>query len=166
MSTADKVLCVTGGTGYIASWLVKSLLQRGYTVKATVQDPDDPMKTQHLRALEGAKGRLHLCKADLQEEGSFDSAINGCEAVFHTASPVLFSASDPQVFICEDDGPLVSAYRVSRERVEGLGATFIPLEVSVRDSVDGERLTLGLSLEKGKRSSYISIRLLWTSKAM
>ncbi|KAI6675099.1 hypothetical protein NL676_003005 [Syzygium grande] len=39
MSTADKVLCVTGGTGYVASWLVKSLLQRGYIVKATVQDP-------------------------------------------------------------------------------------------------------------------------------
>ncbi|XP_056170516.1 phenylacetaldehyde reductase-like [Syzygium oleosum] len=141
MITADKVLWVTGGTGYIASWLVKSLLQCGYAVKATVRDPNDPKKTQHLRALEGAKGRLHLCKANLQEEGSFDSAINGCEAVFHTASPVLFSASDPQVFVilperCEDDGPLVSAYRVSRERVEGLGATFIPLEVSVRDTVE------------------------------
>ncbi|KAL3717131.1 hypothetical protein ACJRO7_008675 [Eucalyptus globulus] len=76
MSTGDKVVGVTGGSGYIASWLVKLLLQRGYTVKATVRNPET--------------------KADLLEEGSFASAVNGCEAVFHTASPVLLSASDPQ----------------------------------------------------------------------
>ena len=33
-----KVVCVTGASGYIASWLVKLLLQRGYTVKATVRN--------------------------------------------------------------------------------------------------------------------------------
>lgn len=31
--------CVTGATGYIGSWLVEALLQRGYTVHATVRDP-------------------------------------------------------------------------------------------------------------------------------
>jgi nucleoside-diphosphate-sugar epimerase len=39
MSGAEKVVCVTGASGYIASWVVKILLQRGYTVKATVRDP-------------------------------------------------------------------------------------------------------------------------------
>ena len=38
MSGEGKLVCVTGGSGYIASWLVKLLLQRGYTVKATVSD--------------------------------------------------------------------------------------------------------------------------------
>lgn len=33
-----KTVCVTGGSGYIASWLVKFLLRRGYTVKASVRD--------------------------------------------------------------------------------------------------------------------------------
>ncbi|GFY90479.1 NAD(P)-binding Rossmann-fold superfamily protein [Actinidia rufa] len=32
-----KVVCVTGASGYIASWLVKLLLDRGYAVKATVR---------------------------------------------------------------------------------------------------------------------------------
>jgi hypothetical protein len=50
-----------------------------------------------LLALDGAKERLHLFKADLVEEGSFDSAVDGCEGVFHTASPVLISSTDPQV---------------------------------------------------------------------
>lgn len=31
--------CVTGATGYIGSWLVKSLLQKGYRVHGTVRDP-------------------------------------------------------------------------------------------------------------------------------
>ncbi|PQP95642.1 tetraketide alpha-pyrone reductase 1 isoform X1 [Prunus yedoensis var. nudiflora] len=96
MSREGKVVCVTGASGFIASWLVKLLLQRGYIVKATVRDPNDPMKTEHLLALDGAKERLHLFQADLIEEGSFDAAVDGCEGVFHTASPVLFSATNPQ----------------------------------------------------------------------
>ncbi|GMY22464.1 phenylacetaldehyde reductase-like isoform X1 [Fagus crenata] len=96
MSGAEKVVCVTGASGYIASWLVKLLLQRGYRVKGTVRDPSDPNKTEHLLALDGAKERLHLFKADLLEEGSFDSVVDGCEGVFHTASPFYHIVTDPQ----------------------------------------------------------------------
>ncbi|KAL5543465.1 hypothetical protein UlMin_007249, partial [Ulmus minor] len=97
MSGGGKVVAVTGASGYIASWLVKLLLQRGYTVKASVRDPKDPKKTEHLLSLDGAKERLHLFKANLLEEGSFDSVVDGCDGVFHTASPVLTSVADPQV---------------------------------------------------------------------
>ncbi|KAL6125013.1 hypothetical protein ACLB2K_077521 [Fragaria x ananassa] len=93
----NSVVCVTGASGYIASWLVKLLLGRGYIVKATVRDPNDLKKTEHLLSLDGAKERLHLFKADLLDEGSFDHVVDGCDGVFHTASPVLFSSiSDPQ----------------------------------------------------------------------
>ncbi|KAL2328797.1 hypothetical protein Fmac_022224 [Flemingia macrophylla] len=95
-SNAGKVVCVTGASGYIASWIVKFLLQRGYTVKATVRDPNNPVKVDHLLKLDGAKERLHLFKADLLEEGAFDSVIQGCDGVFHTASPVQFTVNDPQ----------------------------------------------------------------------
>uniref|UniRef100_A0A2C9VIK4 NAD-dependent epimerase/dehydratase domain-containing protein n=1 Tax=Manihot esculenta TaxID=3983 RepID=A0A2C9VIK4_MANES len=98
MSGEGKVVCVTGGSGYLASWLIKFLLQRAYTVKATVRNPNDLKKTAYLLALEGAKERLQLLKADLLEGGSFDAAVDGCEAVFHTASPVSLQANaDPQV---------------------------------------------------------------------
>ncbi|KAI3449979.1 hypothetical protein Pfo_006644 [Paulownia fortunei] len=93
---AGKTVCVTGGSGYIASWIIKFLLQRGYTVKASVRYPDEPKKTHHLLALEGAKERLHLLKADLLEEGSFDSLVEGCEGVFHCASPFFLECSNPQ----------------------------------------------------------------------
>uniref|UniRef100_A0A0A9CIN4 NAD-dependent epimerase/dehydratase domain-containing protein n=1 Tax=Arundo donax TaxID=35708 RepID=A0A0A9CIN4_ARUDO len=91
-----KVVCVTGASGYIASWVVKLLLARGYTVRATVRDIADPKKTLHLRALDGAKDRLQLFKANLLEEGSFHAAIDGCECVFHTASPFYQNVKDPK----------------------------------------------------------------------
>ncbi|RZC62694.1 hypothetical protein C5167_024468 [Papaver somniferum] len=96
-----KVVCVTGASGYIASWLVKFLLQRGYTVKASVRDPNDPKKTDHLRALHGASERLHLFKANLLEEGCFDAVVQGCEGVFHTASPFYHGVKDPQAELIE-----------------------------------------------------------------
>ncbi|KAL7202516.1 hypothetical protein ACSBR1_034065 [Camellia fascicularis] len=57
----------------------------------------DPMKTEHLLALDGAKERLHLFKGNLLEEDSFDSMVNGCDGVFHIASPCFVTTSDPQV---------------------------------------------------------------------
>ncbi|KAH7866004.1 hypothetical protein Vadar_014162 [Vaccinium darrowii] len=96
MSAAGKVVCVTGASGYIASWIVKLLLDRGYTVKATVRSLSDPNKTNHLLSLHGATERLQLFEANLMEEGSFDSVVDGCEGVFHTASPCVLEVNNPQ----------------------------------------------------------------------
>lgn len=90
-----QMVCVTGAGGFIASWIVKLLLERGYTVKGTVRNPDDP-KNAHLRELEGAKDRLMLCKADLVDFESLKAAISGCDGVFHTASPVT---DDPEQMV-------------------------------------------------------------------
>uniref|UniRef100_A0A0D9V1Q1 NAD-dependent epimerase/dehydratase domain-containing protein n=1 Tax=Leersia perrieri TaxID=77586 RepID=A0A0D9V1Q1_9ORYZ len=94
--SSGKLVCVTGASGYIASWIVKLLLDRGYTVRATVRDTADPKKTLHLRGLDGAKDRLHLFEANLLEEGAFDAAVNGCDSVFHTASPFYHNVKDPK----------------------------------------------------------------------
>ena len=40
---------------------------------------DDPRKVEHLVKLDGAKERLHLVKANLLEEGSFDFAIQNLQ---------------------------------------------------------------------------------------
>ncbi|XP_058213824.1 tetraketide alpha-pyrone reductase 1-like [Rhododendron vialii] len=82
-------VCVTGASGFVASWLIKRLLLSGYHVTGTVRDPGNEKKLGHLWRLEGAKERLRLARADLMEEGSFDDAIMGCDGVFHSASPVL-----------------------------------------------------------------------------
>ncbi|KAK8711117.1 hypothetical protein V6N13_146413 [Hibiscus sabdariffa] len=71
MNAGGKVVCVTGASGYVASWVVKLLLQRGYTVRATIRDPNDRKKMEHLVSLEGAEERLHLLKAELLEAVPF-----------------------------------------------------------------------------------------------
>ncbi|KAF7141251.1 hypothetical protein RHSIM_Rhsim06G0188000 [Rhododendron simsii] len=79
--------CVTGATGFIGSWLVKSLLRRGYTVHATLRDP---AKALHLIPLWSGGDRLRVFRANLQEEGSFDEAVKGCSGVFHVAASMEF----------------------------------------------------------------------------
>ncbi|KAI9076004.1 hypothetical protein K1719_033479 [Acacia pycnantha] len=86
-SGSGQTICVTGAGGFIASWIVKLLLERGYTVRGTVRNPDDSKNT-HLRELEGAQERLTLHKVDLLDLDSVKSVVNGCEGVIHTASPV------------------------------------------------------------------------------
>ncbi|XP_027329538.1 dihydroflavonol 4-reductase-like [Abrus precatorius] len=96
MGSTSEIVCVTGAAGFIGSWLVMRLIEHGYTVRATVRDPDNMKKVKHLLELPGAKTRLSLWKADLNEEGSFDEAIKGCTGVFHVATPVDFESKDPE----------------------------------------------------------------------
>ncbi|GAB5389642.1 MAG: NAD-dependent epimerase/dehydratase family protein [Alphaproteobacteria bacterium] len=88
---------VTGATGYVAGWLVKRLLEQGLTVHAPVRDPSNPDKIAHLQqAAEDAPGNIRFFKADLLDEGSYAEAIEGCQLVFHTASPFTLGGNDPQ----------------------------------------------------------------------
>ncbi len=81
---------VTGGSGYVASWVVRYLLEDGKTVRATVRDPKKKSGLEHLHALsEEHPGRLTLHRAELLEPGSYTEAMAGCELVIHTASPFL-----------------------------------------------------------------------------
>lgn len=91
-------ILVTGGTGYLASWIIKQLLDKGLNVRATVRNKSNTEKNKHLIKLgENGKGYLELYEADLLQDGSFDQAMTNCEVVFHTASPFqIFGIKDPQ----------------------------------------------------------------------
>lgn len=89
---------VTGASGYVASWVVRYLLEDGHTVHATVRDPHKANGLEHLHALSAAHpGQLKLFRAELLEPGSFTEAMEGAELVIHTASPFLLGkVRDPQ----------------------------------------------------------------------
>ncbi|BFI41808.1 hypothetical protein AXG93_3791s1100 [Marchantia polymorpha subsp. ruderalis] len=89
-----RTVAVTGANGFLASWIVKLLLERGYNVRGTVRNPDNLDKVRHLLELPGAKERLVLYKANLLEEGSFHAIFDGVEGVFHVASPVPATMPD------------------------------------------------------------------------
>ncbi|KAM1951039.1 hypothetical protein ACFX15_005692 [Malus domestica] len=98
MSKQGEVVCVTGGSGCIGSWLVRLLLHRDCTVHATVKDLKDDGETKHLEALvEGAESRLRLFQIDLLDYNSILAAVNGCSGVFHLASPcIIDTVHDPE----------------------------------------------------------------------
>ncbi|KAL5211956.1 hypothetical protein ABZP36_022803 [Zizania latifolia] len=89
----QKLVCVTGAGGFVGSWVVKELLLRGYRVRGTARDLA-VRKNAHLLALDGAKERLSLCRADVLDYSSLRAAFAGCHGVFHVASPV---SKDPDL---------------------------------------------------------------------
>jgi nucleoside-diphosphate-sugar epimerase len=93
----SKPVLVTGATGYVAGWLVKRLLEEGITVHAAVRNPDKKEKTAHLDAIaEKSSGAIKYFKSDLLQPGSYAEAMEGCELVYHTASPFSLRVNDPQ----------------------------------------------------------------------
>ena len=90
-------VCVTGAAGFIGSHVIVDLLDEGHTVHGTVRDLGDDAKRSHLDELrERYPGKLELFAADLLEPGSLDAALEGCDALIHTAAAVILAASDPQ----------------------------------------------------------------------
>jgi nucleoside-diphosphate-sugar epimerase len=120
MSQIDqsKPVLVTGANGYVASWLVKKLLEEGITVHAAVRNPSNDEKVGHLKELAtNAPGELKFFKTDLLTPDSYTEAMKGCELVYHTASPFITDVKDPQKELIEpaENGTanvLASAYKV------------------------------------------------------
>ncbi|EPS67470.1 hypothetical protein M569_07305, partial [Genlisea aurea] len=98
VSGGDKGrICVTGGTGYLGSWIVKKLLEQGYSVNTTTRiHPDGKGDVSFLTSLDGAAERLQIFHADLAAPETFLPAIDGCVGVFHVAHPLDFSERETE----------------------------------------------------------------------
>ena len=76
-----KIL-VTGANGHLGNNLVAALLKAGHTVRGSVRDAADPARTRHL----AAQGPVELVSADVESEPALRAAMDGIDAVFHTAA--------------------------------------------------------------------------------
>lgn len=93
-------ILVTGGTGYVAGWIIKSLLERGDEVRTTVRDRST--SEPRLRTLFAAdESRLEVTQAQLLDTDAWPTAVAGCDGVLHVASPLGGGAepSDPDELI-------------------------------------------------------------------
>jgi nucleoside-diphosphate-sugar epimerase len=85
------IVLVTGATGYLSGWIIKQLLETGWTVRGTVRDVNATEKLVHLHQFSEKNGnRLQLSKLDLlqSDQDAWNEAIKDCTYVIHTASPV------------------------------------------------------------------------------
>ena len=99
----DSLLLVTGGSGFIASHIVAEALALGYRVRGTVrsQSKADTTSTYFI-----SPHYSPCIVPDMSVPGAFANAVQGVDAVIHTASVVDFSP-DPNKVIT----PVVQAIR-------------------------------------------------------
>ncbi|KAH9486118.1 Putative uncharacterized oxidoreductase [Psilocybe cubensis] len=95
----DKIL-VTGANGYIAAWVTRLLLERGYAVRGTVRSEDkgEFMKNYFNGVGIGEKFETVIVD-DISRDGVFDEAVKGVHAIAHTASPFHFRSKEPKEII-------------------------------------------------------------------
>ena len=136
MSERGTVM-VSGGSGYIGSWCVIALLQKGYTVRTTVRDLSREGEVRAMVAKQVDPGnRLSVHAANLSSDEGWEAAIDGAEHVLHVASPLgVPPPKDPQhLFIPARDG----ARRVVGAAIKA-GATRVVMTSSVSATSLGSR---------------------------
>lgn len=88
----ERTVLVTGGSGYIAGFLIRQLLDQGWIVHTTVRNP---AREAELRSLLGGSAQtLRFFTADLMADAGWAEAMAGCSHVAHVASP--FSTQAPR----------------------------------------------------------------------
>ena len=95
---SQKLILVTGATGYLAANLIKLLLTKNYKVRGTVRSLAKKEKYESLYDLvPSKKDNLTFVEADLLDEKSWEEAVKGVDWIAHLASPYLLGTpKDPQ----------------------------------------------------------------------
>src|SRR4051812_41364455 len=84
---------VTGGTGYVAGWVIVELLERGYDVRTTVRSAAKADAVRKAVATE-VEPKLDFAVADLTSDDGWRDAVEGCDHVLHVASPLGVSGQE------------------------------------------------------------------------
>ncbi len=82
---ADHVF-VSGGSGYIAGFLIRQLVGEGWSVHTTVRSLARENAVRQLLAVDDS--RLRFFAADLNADAGWAEAMAGCSHVAHLASPL------------------------------------------------------------------------------
>jgi len=98
MAKQKEAVCVTGANGFIGSWLVRTLLDQGYTkIHASIYPGSDPSHLLEIPGATDASVSLEVFEADVLDHDAICKAVEGCQGVFHVASPcTLEDPKDPQ----------------------------------------------------------------------
>ncbi|WP_236795420.1 NAD-dependent epimerase/dehydratase family protein [Amycolatopsis sp. GM8] len=170
MEHADQRVLVTGGTGYLAGWIIAGLLRRGYRVRATVRSTAREQAVRDAVSTVVDPGdRLGFAVADLTADAGWDAAVAGCAYVVHPASPLgMENPADPdELIIPARDGALRvlrAATAAGVERVVLTSAANAASPVSyASDGITDETLWTAddPSLPAYRRSKTIAERAAW-----
>ncbi|KHK99445.1 epimerase [Microbacterium mangrovi] len=113
-----STVLVTGGSGFIAGWCIRELLEAGHDVRTTVRDlrREAGVRAQLHAATDFDDARLTVLAADLQGDAGWSDAAGGTDFVLHVASPTLRGAAmdEAEMIAAARDGVL-RVLRASRD---------------------------------------------------
>ncbi|KAJ3967430.1 D-lactaldehyde dehydrogenase [Lentinula raphanica] len=94
-----SLVLVTGANGYIAAWIVRTLLEKGYRVRGTVRTEDKGRGLEKIFERFEQMFEFVVVPDITKVDNAFDDAVKGVDAIAHTASPVNLNTEDPQDLI-------------------------------------------------------------------
>jgi dihydroflavonol-4-reductase len=110
---ADTVF-VSGGSGYIAGFLIRQLLEQGWTVHTSLRSLAREPALREL--LGGDESRLKVFAADLTRNAGWVEAMQGCSHVAHVASPLPGNwVKKPDDLVVPARDGVLRALRAARE---------------------------------------------------
>ncbi|KAF9517354.1 hypothetical protein BS47DRAFT_1389885 [Hydnum rufescens UP504] len=92
--TSGKLL-ITGGSGYIGAWIVKSAVDRGYSVVAAVRtDSQGQFLVNRFPEYHGKVSYVLI--PVIEKDGAYDEAVKDVDGIIHAASPVILKWDNPE----------------------------------------------------------------------
>lgn len=90
-----KNIGITGGAGFIGSYITRKFLSEGYKVKVSVTNISKTKKYEHLFDL-GNEDRLSIKALDVQDMESLRSFSADCDIIIHCGTPFKLGVENPK----------------------------------------------------------------------
>lgn len=146
---------VTGATGFIGANLVRELLKQGYQVRALVRK-DSPRG--NINSL-----NIELSTGDLRDGESLETALDGCDALFHAAAAYTFWTPHPASVYATNVQGTENLLRAARARgIKKMVYTSTESTIGISNGCLGtEELETGIDQVSGhyKKSKCLAERL-------
>ena len=123
-----KNILVTGGMGFVGSYLVDELVQRGHRVR--IYDNLDPQVHPNRELPDYANPHAEFIQADIRDRDALKKALQGIEIIFHKAAAV---------------GVGQSQYEIKKYVDVNTGGTANLLDILVNDKHNIEKLIVAAS---------------------
>lgn len=84
----DKKVLVTGATGFVGAYILRYLLQKGYTIKA-LRRKNSPMSL-----VKDIQHQIEWLEGDILDKSFLETALEDVQQVYHSAAMISFAPKD------------------------------------------------------------------------